>query len=635
MSTFESLTEKKIRIDASVSTGEEHLDSIIKSFGDCGNAEIEFLPLSDEHIKKAMDTLGKEKEEAYDEYVIFTDDTVKICYSSEISKIYALYEIKKHYDGGINCGVIYGGAIAPFRGHKSYLPPKEGIEDFKRFIDLLLYLGYNKLTLELGGGAEYKSHPEINEGWCEICDIFSEYCGKTMDVQRMYKFPKNSIHVEIAGGRYLTEEEMGEIINYCRVRHMEIIPEMPCLSHADYLLYKHPEFAEDKEDLFPDVACPSNEDYYKMLFDIFDDVIRVFQPKRINIGHDELYVLGLCDKCKGKSAAELVGGDILKIHDYLKSKGVKTLLWGDKIAKAWHGGNAAVHVKCPVEGKKFTFKGREMVARPFKCHSMEQFMKYIKENPHFEGWYVEEAHQSADMLPEGLEVFNWSFGEGEKIEDEYRERGFISMYGNWAPHRFKGLKKRLKKDKIEGASISNWGATDMVAMQRTETLFKLFFGEKVFWHGDYDEEKRGDYIPEVSRKLFEYVNRDILHRGYAQINHSCDFDIFHESFDCGYWIEREKFHIGDYEIEFDDGEKMIYPIIWGENIGQGSVHDGCTDASFSGPNLNILEPCGISLPFYKENGEVFYKILIPTEKKIKNIILTKTDKCTGNIKFEY
>ena len=49
-------------------------------------------------------------------------------------------------------------------GYKTYLPPKDKIEEYKRVIDMLLYLGYNTLTLELVGAAEYKSHPEINEG---------------------------------------------------------------------------------------------------------------------------------------------------------------------------------------------------------------------------------------------------------------------------------------------------------------------------------------------------------------------------------------------------------------------------------------------------------------------------------------
>ena len=78
----------------------------------------------------------------------------------------------------------------------------------------------------------------------DIRKIASEFNGKTEWVQRSDWYPKNSFHYENGGCSFLTREEIAFIVNYCRERGFEIIPEVPSLSHTDYLLYNHPELAE-------------------------------------------------------------------------------------------------------------------------------------------------------------------------------------------------------------------------------------------------------------------------------------------------------------------------------------------------------------------------------------------------------
>ena len=68
----------------------------------------------------------------------------------------------------------------------------------------------------------------------------------------------------------------------------------------------------------------------------------------LHIGHDELYTFGVCDRCRGKSGAELLAGDLIKVHDYLAARGIRTVLWGDKlqniiIGGVDHGGRARRH----------------------------------------------------------------------------------------------------------------------------------------------------------------------------------------------------------------------------------------------------------------------------------------------------
>ncbi len=626
------LYEKKVALVAV--SGEGIAEDLLRPLCTGSGAAVAFLPITAESIARAESLLGETLEDGFDKYLVFISETaVEIYYSTPISKLYAAHKLVDLYDGGLPTGVLYARAICEVRGYKCYLPHKSAIDYFKTQIDLILLLGFNTLTLELGGGFEYKSHPEINEGWIEYCKIFKEYNGKAIQTQRSYRFPKDSIHIEVGEGDYLTEEQMREILDYCEARHIEVIPEMPCFSHADYILYAHPEFAEDKNEPLPSFACPSNEDYYKLLFDLFDDVIRVFQPKRINVGHDEAYVYGVCEKCKTKTSAELFESDIKKIHGHLTSHGVKTMFWGDQVCSNFHGGSPCYHVKNPEVMAINTIGGKDYEVHAFRCYSPEQFTEYARENKEVHAWYVSEVCSCAPRLPKDLEIVNWYYSLDEKIEEEYREQGWHSIYGNWQPWNFKNLRERMKKSLIHGASTSNWGSLDPLSMQRAFTYYKLFDCSKAFWSAEYDHTKKIENRLDCAKWMFEHFNRENLKKPCLAIEHSCDFDMPHISFDCGYWIETEDFHIGDYHITFTDGSEMIYPIVWGENIGPCFSCAGAAADDGNAAPMSIMEAAGIAFVHLDENESIAYRILIPTEKTVKEIKLTKTEKCQGEITF--
>ena len=632
MSTLKKLCDaRKVKIGGCESA-DAALLAICEKFIDAEGERIAFAPIAEEIRAEGAAFFGEALPEGYDAYLVKIDTGVTVYYTSEISRIYALYEILKNYDGGIGKGMLYGRAQMQVRGYKTYLPPKDKIEDYKRLMDMLLYLGYNTLTIELVGAAEYKSHPEINEGWEALCAYFAEENGRTNQMQRSYIYPKNSIHVESGGGKVLSVSELAEIRDYAYARGIEIIPEMPCLSHAEYLLYNHPEFAEVAEDHFPEVCCPSNPDYYKMLFEIFDDMIEIFRPKRINIGHDELYVLGRCPRCKGKKAADLLLGDITRIHDFLASRGVKTMLWGDKVSKAWHGGNPAFHVRLPqVNGETLTYKGKAYERHNFMCRSTEQFLEYAKENPHVEAWYVEETASCIPSLPSDLHIANWSYWEGEKHEDLHSSLGFTTVFGNCSPSWMKDIVRRCQKDGVQGFSISNWGNVDLISTQREGHLLNLFYGARVAWDKNYDAENKEPYYTEVAADMFRLINKKTLAASHILIDHACDFVMEHHSFDCGFRIIREDFHLGDYEITYKSGEKEFFPVIWGENIGPATMGKGSSDAPFT-TGMACIEPVGTALPV--KNGEtIAFRIAIPASGEVASIGFNKSEKCKGNVTF--
>ena len=217
---------------------------------------------------------------------------------------------------------------------KVFTPSRENIPFFKKFINLLVFYGFNTIMIEVGGAMEYKSHPEINAGWVSYCKEMAEYSGKTTVIQdQTYPWYKNAIHMENGGGEYLSWEEMRQLVDYCKERQMDVIPEVPSLGHCDYLMMGNPDIAERTEDPYPDTYCPSNPRSYEILFDVMDEILEIFKPKRVNIGHDEYYSIAVCEKCRLKSGAEIFAGDVNKIAAYLKERNVKTVIWGDKLLR--------------------------------------------------------------------------------------------------------------------------------------------------------------------------------------------------------------------------------------------------------------------------------------------------------------
>ena len=83
-------------------------------------------------------------------------------------------------DNGFRELSIQAAPIVPERVLKLYLPEptEKGYDEFCRIVDFAARCKYNTIMLELGGALEYKSHPEINEGWQEYAAFMNEYPGK-------------------------------------------------------------------------------------------------------------------------------------------------------------------------------------------------------------------------------------------------------------------------------------------------------------------------------------------------------------------------------------------------------------------------------------------------------------------------
>ncbi len=640
INTYEKLCEGFVRlgIDSLPPDARECEREILKSIDESkGGARIEFIPLNDEKFASLASVFESPTPYGKESYIIEICDTVRIYYTSRITKLYALYALRRMYSkNGVRRGIIYNTPKLDDRIFRVYTPGRDGIEEFLRLIDYLIAFGHNAIMIEIAGAMEYKRHPEINTGWEDYCKIASEFNGKTEWVQRSDWYPKNSFHYENGGCSYITQDEMRRIVDYCRERDFEIIPEVPSLSHADYLLYNHPELAEIPGDRLPNNACPQNEDYYKLIFDVLDEVCEVIKPSRVNICHDEAYVFCYCPRCRGKDASKLFAYHITRLHDYLKEKDIATMIWCDGIMPIEHGGKAAFHRRFPWDGKRLVdIHGEKYEVHNFKYLSLDEYHKLYAEVDELEGLYVPPKYKSGDMIPKDIQTIDWSWSNHDS-SDYLNERGFYRLYGNYCAVSMPRFNEELKK-KLRGISYSNWGANDFDTLQRTASLFSLSYNWLAAWGGDFDSYAVTENTMIAAREAHKYLNYKTLERKHIRITHNTDSVIDHPYFYDGFLIIKEDYRIGDYEIEYTDGTKDAVGVYWGHNIGQrkvkwnkhdvSSMDDGCAVKY-------IYEPIGETCPVLIEK-DTAYEMLIPTDKEVKSVTPIARDGYNINlIKYE-
>ncbi len=439
-------------------------------------------------------------------------------------------------------GLIYDYPVCEFRCYKLYLPAYENVGLFKDIIDLLAYLRYNYVMIEIGGAMEYKRHPEINTTWVEYSKDIKRYSGRATEIQtKTYGWKKNSIHCDNGEGRFLSQDVCRELADYCTSRGIEVIPECPTLSHCDYLVMAHPEISERPDDKHPDTYCPLNPESYKIVFDILDEVIDVFRPKRINIGHDEAYSIGICEKCRKHSPARLYADDVIKIKNYLDQKGVGTIMWAEKLLRAFDR-----------NGKPFGGSGRTR-----------------EQNGGFEP--IPALYPCRDMLPDGITYINWYWSFGENYDKIYHKRGFDMVYGNLTVLGFENWEKRVSWGS-KGGVISNWGSLHPEYMQRNRQYLNLVSGAYAFWCDDFGKRPLKDELFDALKETHRLFLKGRKTKD-IKIVHTTDMYLRYKSFYDGTFIVDETFLIGNYEVGYSDGTTALLPVKYGTNISSIAMED--------------------------------------------------------------
>lgn len=348
----------------------------------------------------------------------------------------------------------------PFRGLKLYLPGRNNIPFFKRFIrDFMALYKYNTLIMEMNASMRFERHPELNSGWVKFSREVNYY-RRNYPPGAQHEWDQNSTHQDTADGGFLEKEEVADLARWVRQYHIELVPELPSFTHSYYLLSEHRDLAEVPGERWPDTYCPSNPESYKLLFDVYDEYIELLHPKMLHAGHDELFLpVGLCPRCKGKDIRESYGEDVRRIHDYLQSKGIRLAIWGDMLLEGVRG--KGLQPKKTPDGFAYSVPG---------AMTPEQVERLIPKDILLLNWF-------------------WSGSEGDTSEEKAQgfeaqldKMGFQEVFGNFAPG-MKQFESRIQRASIIGGAPSAWFATNEAGFGK-DLLSDFLSCASMLWRGD-------------------------------------------------------------------------------------------------------------------------------------------------------
>ena len=143
---------------------------------------------------------------------------------------------------------------------------------------------------------------------------------------------------EGAYGGYYTKNQMRELVEYARQRHIEVIPEIEMPGHSEEVLAAYPELSCKGTAYSQGEFCVGNEETFRFLETVLEEVMEVFPSEMIHIGGDEANKAHWkeCPKCQQRMQAEGLA-DVDELQSYLikriarfvESKGRRIVGWDE------------------------------------------------------------------------------------------------------------------------------------------------------------------------------------------------------------------------------------------------------------------------------------------------------------------
>lgn len=204
----------------------------------------------------------------------------------------------------------------PIRGFSIEAPTHEGLETFMTFVkNELAPAKVNLLILRLNWSYAPKSHPELKDG------------------------------------ERLTKKDVRKLRRLCKKYGIRLVPLLDLLGHQSLynnnlgLLKAYPQFEEipseidsklrwpQPEGFYCKSYCPLHPDVHKVVFEVIDEICKLFKADTFHAGMDEVFYIGEadCPRCGGKDRAELFAGEVKAIHDHLEAKGIRMMMWADRL----------------------------------------------------------------------------------------------------------------------------------------------------------------------------------------------------------------------------------------------------------------------------------------------------------------
>ena len=298
------------------------------------------------------------------------------------------------------------------RAFHSQAPLQRDVPAYRELVRTLAKLRFNTLTLEVNEKLQYERHPDI------------------------------------AHRDALSKSQMRELVQFCRGLGFDVIPQVQTWGHFSYVL-RHEAYRSLAEPIADPHSrwrlwnyCPSNPDTYKLVFDLFEEVIEVFEPTSFHIGHDEITFtpIGVCPRCKGVPGEELFARDVLKLYQWLHGRKLKVMMWGDQLL-AEHNGRPPYNT-----AKALPKMPRDLIMCDWHYSGWDDFpsVRFFKSEgfPVIAcGWFnpvniANFSRVAADASAEGYCMTTW--WSAARVATTGRTAGALALSSQfaWAPKRF-------------------------------------------------------------------------------------------------------------------------------------------------------------------------------------------------------
>lgn len=240
-----------------------------------------------------------EKEEGY--VLKVTPDAIVILGADDRGLFYGIQTLKqlvkvKEHSFSVPCVEISDFPSLSFRGIH-FLTGKNALREQKQLVDFMANHKMNHIVMQVEH-LEYESCPEI----------FHPEQGQTKD-------------------------EVRELISYARDHYITITPLVASLGHARWAFYNDQNLDISEDPDLPEAFDVTNPRTYQFLFQIYDEVLELFEPEYFHIGLDEVDHFGhypFREETKKYSMTEILDLYFRRLEPYFEQNGIdKVMIWGD------------------------------------------------------------------------------------------------------------------------------------------------------------------------------------------------------------------------------------------------------------------------------------------------------------------
>ena len=269
-----------------------------------------------------------------------TPKGVKIKAATEAGAFYARQTLDQMTRDGsvkqIQCCTIKDAPRFPYRGlHVDVSRHFRSLDFLKKQVDAMAMFKMNRMHIHLTDAAGWRmqidAYPRLTSfaAWRPQATWKEWWAGNRHYAEE---------GTDEANGGYYTKDQMRELVEYAKARHIEIIPEIEMPSHSEEVLAAYPELGCSGEAYKDSDFCVGNEAVYTFLETVLAEVMEVFPSEYIHIGGDEAgkQHWKTCEKCQQlmqkegmKDVDELQSYMIRRIERFVNSKGRRIIGWDE------------------------------------------------------------------------------------------------------------------------------------------------------------------------------------------------------------------------------------------------------------------------------------------------------------------